>query len=259
MEPEVDAEDGWNSWCITAPPQKPPRPPPLPTGTNVRASSSSAPSRCDSGCSMRREVPDGSKASHGDPLKSARSSSFSSARPVWERQDLQDSLSVNLSQPRRKRLVQTTLDAVRDAFDPAEGLAAAARAAANEVLERTPRQQRQRSTALASPREVSLPPVYVPPRSSSRTRSADSKNSGLTSQRLDSERLHALAQPRRLKNAPQETASAPATARGGSQQRRRCSELARPKPPRVDVQDLLQELALLQQMPTELKLPLSAR
>merc|ERR1719478_1862662 len=60
--------------------------------------------------------------------------------------------SKRLAVPRRRRLVEKTLDAVRNDFDPTEGLAEAAEAAAREVLLRTEESQRETSSLLAQPR-----------------------------------------------------------------------------------------------------------
>eukprot|EP00928_Gymnodinium_smaydae_P080241 TRINITY_DN6398_c0_g2_i1.p1 TRINITY_DN6398_c0_g2~~TRINITY_DN6398_c0_g2_i1.p1 ORF type:complete len:257 (-),score=51.05 TRINITY_DN6398_c0_g2_i1:406-1119(-) len=222
-----DSEGDWEGWCLTEPPQTQRRPPLPPSRQG-----SSAPSRCESARSRSSRA---STAASG--TQTPRESSFCH-KPLWEQRALQQALSSHLSVPRRARCVQETLEAVRDAFDPAQGLAAAAAAVSREqqLSARTPREQQRRSKTLASPREVVQ-------KNESEQRRCPTK---LPSAEL-SARMRALSMPRQVKEPSvlEVVADAPRGPRFSYAQRQRMAEMAKPKPPRFDINDLLEDLALL--------------
>lgn len=179
-----------------------------------------------------------------------------SGRSLWEEQCIQNSLSAHLSVPRRQRLVQATLEAVRGAFDPAEGLEEVAGAAANDVLTRGRSEQHERCAVLAAPREVVRSACAV------RAHSAEPKSKlAAYAFHIPSLRLDALAQPRQPKLPSKDDVAAPTlSARSSSSKRRRSVELCKPKAPRFDLSDFLEELNILQtghsETPVDIEVPL---
>lgn len=135
-----------------------------------------------------------------------------------------------LAVPRRRLLVEQTLEVVRDAFDPAEGLAEAAAAAARDVLVRTEVIQREKSSSLAQPRLLPETPLEERPPVMLRTRMEQL------------ERCDELAKPRAPPSAAAEVAGSgqPSTnpARSVAEQQKRCSELARH---RVGIEEMIDD------------------
>mmetsp|Transcript_79497 Transcript_79497/g.221212 ORF Transcript_79497/g.221212 Transcript_79497/m.221212 type:complete len:268 (+) Transcript_79497:91-894(+) len=241
--------EAWDGWTITE--RRASRPPPLATcgRDSLGAPRSSPSSRCDSVASTHggastsatatsaRSTPRGGESCGA--AMSARSSSRGSSG--WREQWLQEALAVHLSQPRRHRLVEATLQSARD-FDPRKGLAVAAKALAAEEASRMPprvREQKERCQALATPRALSMatPSDHAagegggaPPRSRAEQRA----------------RCEALARPHKPPTANSRAATPAAAASGDAcayQQQRRCRELAMPRGPRFCLEAILQENA----------------
>eukprot|EP00929_Paragymnodinium_shiwhaense_P011481 TRINITY_DN11721_c0_g1_i1.p1 TRINITY_DN11721_c0_g1~~TRINITY_DN11721_c0_g1_i1.p1 ORF type:complete len:358 (-),score=79.78 TRINITY_DN11721_c0_g1_i1:126-1199(-) len=193
-------EDCWNSWALTEAPAER-------GGGGRRRSTSSRPSACSSRVSSarRRSPVDGTYAC-GSTSSSRRSTPggtgtcFSARGSMmrgdqWYQQELQSQMFSQLAVPKRQRLVEATMSAVRGAFDPAEGLEAAAAAAAAEVLTRTAEEQKERCSDLS---KRAAPSLHSTPTAEASLQSAQS-----------------------LRPRP-----------SFEEQSRRCSELARPRQPR---------------------------
>lgn len=124
-----------------------------------------------------------------------------------------------MAMPRRHRLVAKTLDAVRDSFDPAEGLEAAARALAEEVLWREPQEQQESCSKLAQPRQVQRQPE-------------DPGSDGpVRTWAQQQERCAELSQPREYADDPSQQDARPPSAPTpcAAEQQRRCAALAQPR------------------------------
>lgn len=130
-----------------------------------------------------------------------------------------------LAVPRRRLLVEKTLEVVRDAFDPTEGLEQAAAAAAHEVLSRTEEAQRETSTLLAQPRPAvetcfeENPPVVF------RTRIEQQ------------EWCDKLSRPRVLPAPSPAGTTLAGPTRNVLEQQKRCAELAQPRVSTADPDD----------------------
>lgn len=141
----------------------------------------------------------------------------------------------NLAVPRRRKLVEQTMEVVRGAFDPAEGLAEAAAAAAREVLSRTEECQREKSSSLAQPRlpsEVAFEEQL--------NANHEKLNAMLRSRTEQQERCEELARPRAAPSplsAAAEGVPEQAAARSVPEQRKHCAQLAQPRLPAGDLPD----------------------
>lgn len=258
-------EEAWDSWCITEAPvqrRSRARPPPLPDGPRSGLPGSSLPSRCGSGCSMRNEISEcstraSSVSGQSRPSSASRSSSRCSSvesprgsvstsqsgkLPKLQQLWIQEASCTHLSMPRRHRVVQSALEGTRGGYDPSTGLeaAAAARAAAAELIIRTLQEQQERCASLATPRERPTAEAPLRPR---RLPSLDSASA----------RLRELAQPRKLKVPSWEPVPMPAqaTARSASRQKMRIAELSKPRSGQLDIHNILAEISLAEQFPLE--------
>lgn len=131
-------------------------------------------------------------------------------------------LATRLAVPRRRRLVEETLEVVRGSFDPAEGLAEAAAAAAREVLTRTEETQRERISGLAQPKTSFEAPVEENPVTVLRSRTEQQ------------ERCEELSRPRETPPTPplafgKQASEQAAGSRSVPDQQKRCAQLAQPR------------------------------
>jgi len=124
----------------------------------------------------------------------------------------------SLAVPRRRRLVEQTLEIVRNSFDPAEGLEAAAAAAAEEVLFRSQAEQHAVCTSLAKPREMITQPLASDEPGPIRT---------LAEQQALCEKL-AVHREAPMPPTPK-TPAGPAVIRSTEEQQQFCKKMAQPR------------------------------